>query len=375
MNKDRFEFIDALRGWAILGVIATHAASAVKLSGKMGKLAAFGGYGVQLFFMVSAFTIFLTYQKATERETYPNANFFTRRLMRIAPVYWLGILLYSAVYGLGSRGWLEGPEMWHLPLHFLLINLLHPATMSSVVPGGWSISCEVLFYLTVPLLFAWIKTTGAAAVFCAITAVLGPLSIAAMKALIGHWADGFGASYSYMYYYRSLPSQLFPFAVGILLFHVYRAQPAWLSVLKRRHVNFWLIVAGLLAFAISMFGWYPHIQRHHWASVGFLFFGLAASQIQWSAIVNKPMIFLGRISFSAYLLHFIVQRELTVWIPQGSMPTQAYFALVLVASIAITVPLAWLSFSLLEKNFQRAAGLIVQARENRAASPRSASTA
>jgi peptidoglycan/LPS O-acetylase OafA/YrhL len=364
VSKDRFEFIDALRGWAILGVIATHAASVVSLSGPAAKLAAFGGYGVQLFFMVSAFTIFLTYKKGLEREARPTANFFTRRLMRIVPVYWLGILLYTAAYGFGTRGWLEGPEPWHLPLHLFLINLLHPATMSSVVPGGWSISCEVLFYLTVPLWFSLIRSVKGAALACVAAAIIAPVSTEIMKSVMGSWVASFGDSYAYMYYYRSLPSQLFPFAVGILLFHAYRTQPVWLTRLKDVRFNLAVCCAGLLAFAISFAGWHPHIQRHHWASVGCLLFGLAVSQIQWSAIVNRAMTFLGRISYSAYLLHFIVQKELTVWMPKGSMSTQTYFALIFGVSIAITVPLAWLSFSILERNFQKLASKWVQRRES-----------
>lgn len=366
MNQDRFEFIDALRGWAILGVMATHAAAVAELSGPAAKLAHFGGYGVQLFFMVSAFTIFLTYRRGLQREAAPTANFFTRRLMRIAPVYWFGMVLYTAVYGMESRGWLEGPELWHVPLHAALVNLLHPETMSSVVPGGWSISCEVLFYLTVPLLFRWVKSTKDAVYLCLIAAVAGPLCVAAMKALFGSWVDGYGPSYAYKYYYRSLPSQLLPFAVGILLFHVYLAQPAWLSKLKERRLNLALIAAGLVAFLISLYGWHPKIQRHHWASLGFVSIALATSQIPWRALVNRATIFMGRISFSAYLLHFIVQKELAQAISQGGMPTALYFGVILLLSIAITAPIAYLSFKLIEQQCQKLAQRIVARREARA---------
>jgi peptidoglycan/LPS O-acetylase OafA/YrhL len=183
--KNRLEYIDALRGWAIIGVILTHAAAITEIGGKVGRYALLGGYGVQLFFVVSAFTIFLTFDRGSRVERYPVANFFTRRLMRIVPVYWMGVLLYSCFYGLASRGWHEGPELWHVPVHLLLLNLLHPATLSSVVPGGWSISCEVLFYLTVPIWFALIKNRRSALLFLAATLVLAPLTVHAFRLFLG----------------------------------------------------------------------------------------------------------------------------------------------------------------------------------------------
>lgn len=148
MQKQRLGFVDALRGIAILLVIGAHAGVVTGLVGLAGGLANLGGYGVQLFFVVSAFTIFLTLERARARETFSIRNFFIRRLFRIVPVYWMGILLYSALYHLQSRGWTAAPFAWHFPLHILLINSLVPSAQSSVVPGGWSISCEVLFYIT-----------------------------------------------------------------------------------------------------------------------------------------------------------------------------------------------------------------------------------
>lgn len=111
MAVKRLAYLDALRGFAILAVIFTHAAQIADVAGPLRTLSDLGGRGVQLFFVISAFTIFLTFDKAVATESAPVRNFFIRRLMRIVPVYWAGILLYTAIYGLGSRGWREGPEL------------------------------------------------------------------------------------------------------------------------------------------------------------------------------------------------------------------------------------------------------------------------
>src|SRR5690606_14351277 len=150
-------------------------------------------------------------------------DFYIRRLFRIIPIYWLGILLYTAVYGLESRGWREGPELWHFPYHIFLINIFHPLTSSSVVPGGWSISCEVMFYLMVPLLYKYFYTNKRIAWFMLISMVLLPLiNLALKKYSMNSFFAGYEPGVINNFYYRWIPSQLACFGFGMILFKVYR---------------------------------------------------------------------------------------------------------------------------------------------------------
>src|SRR5947209_15395493 len=92
----RIEFIDSLRGLAILGVLLVHAGQATAgLSSAMTKLTTAGQYGVQLFFVASAFTLFLS-QDSRKNESHPIRNFFIRRFFRIAPLFYVGIGFYLA---------------------------------------------------------------------------------------------------------------------------------------------------------------------------------------------------------------------------------------------------------------------------------------
>lgn len=53
--NSRIDWLDALRGWAILGVVLVHAGQSVHIeSGLSSQLTDAGRYGVQLFFIVSA---------------------------------------------------------------------------------------------------------------------------------------------------------------------------------------------------------------------------------------------------------------------------------------------------------------------------------
>ena len=78
----RLDYIDALRGFAILGVFATHVATVSGIEGTpLSGIMHLGAFGVQLFFMVSGFTIFLTFFRSHGREHAPVRNFLIRRLV------------------------------------------------------------------------------------------------------------------------------------------------------------------------------------------------------------------------------------------------------------------------------------------------------
>lgn len=361
MSK-RLEYLDALRGFAILGVIATHAASISGLKdGLLGRLAVAGGMGVQLFFVISAFTIFLTFSSRFGRETAPIRNFFTRRLLRIVPVYWLGILLYTAVYGLASRGWRDAPELWHYPMHILLINLFHPDTTSSVVPGGWSISCEIIFYLTVPLWFFLVRSARSAAVFAVLAMVIGSALVLAMKAVVGPMFADHGAQLMNQYFYRSFPSQIGCFALGILAFFLIKE--GYADRLRSLPLNLAALALAAFLALLAFRGGLPYLKHHYLYSAAFAIVALALSQRPWAIAVNGPMIWLGRISYSGYLLHFLALKQITNFVPRGDMGQLAYSALIFGLGMAVTVPLAFVSFRLIEERSQHWAKATIARRE------------
>ena len=79
-------WIDALRGLAILMVLANHVALVIPgLSAPVLALARFGQMGVQLFFVASAFTLCLSWQQRRHDEPLPVQRFLLRRVFRRGP--------------------------------------------------------------------------------------------------------------------------------------------------------------------------------------------------------------------------------------------------------------------------------------------------
>lgn len=351
MSNERFTYIDALRGVAIAGVIITHVASICHIDGISQYLTSIGGMGVQLFFVISAFTIFYTLSK-TDGDPFQFRNFYIRRLFRIIPVYWMGIILYTAVYGMASRGWREGPELWHYPYHIFLINIFHPLTSSSVVPGGWSISCEVMFYLMVPVLYKYFNTNKKIMYMMAIGIVIFPLANYLLKKYTANTLfAGYESSVVNNFFYRWIPNQFACFGFGMILFKIYQ-DGTYTKYISKKSTNLTLLLTVSAALLVVKKSGNIIPPVHHIYACLFMVLALLLSVHPWKIYVNRFTVFLGKISYSSYLIHFLVIKQITLLIektmPSLTTNTMMYFGIVTVASFIITIPLAYLSYKYIE---------------------------
>lgn len=160
---DRFQkldYVDALRGIAILLVIFVHTGGRTPIGSLFEICSRYGQYGVQLFFVMSAFTLALSLDRLPSLGRREYGDFMMRRFFRIAPLYYLGILFYATFTFLSFRLFHYTPftqpsdySAVKVFANFLFLHGLMPEGNSDVVPGGWSIGCEMLFYTVVPFLF------------------------------------------------------------------------------------------------------------------------------------------------------------------------------------------------------------------------------
>ncbi len=349
----RYRFLDASRGLAILGVLAVHSAALAGTSFPGSKYPIAGRNGVQLFFMLSAFTIFMTLERALSREANVTINFYTRRFLRIIPMFWVGILLYS---------FLPGREVYSHPVaigssDYLLTALLqhgwHPVSMNSVVPGGWSIAVEATFYLVAPLLFAWIKDWQGALSFLLLTLLgcMGGNHILHALASRHLLFAGVDQEVMDLFYYRWIFSQLPVFACGILAFRLWQILPA--TFLSKRNGWLLLITAAVLLNASIGGGGRPLIPEQLWFALGFLLLLLSLAVHPAGLLVNAATCFLGRVSYSFYLLHFVVLEGVVRLLStrpglQHGLPA---FLGIFLLSLLLTTPCAYFTFTLIEKPF------------------------
>ena len=295
MAKERWQLqsLDSLRGIAILGVLLVHAAYwgpdrvLLTRSHLLNDILYSGQRGVQLFFLVSAFTLYMSHDNRRQ-ERHPNRNFFLRRAFRITPMFYLATLLGLLFW----RGAMGPPS--HILLTLLYLNNFSPALITQGAPGSWSVSTEAAFYMLLPLGFRYIRSARAAA------------SVVLVGAIFRHLIVSLDRTHTDYWWYMSLPANLSVFALGAMLYFL------WKDHLRRRVGT--ADARGLSAAVLFVFCALLIEQPPRSPSIlifgGGLCFLLALALLlhPWKLFVNRYTIFLGNISFSFYLLHFEVMR-------------------------------------------------------------------
>ena len=86
---NRLDWLNALRGWAVLGVVMVRSGQAARSAGIAQQISAAGQYGVQLFFFISALTISITYEAHVTKfgkSFIVQFSWILKRFFRIAPL-------------------------------------------------------------------------------------------------------------------------------------------------------------------------------------------------------------------------------------------------------------------------------------------------
>jgi peptidoglycan/LPS O-acetylase OafA/YrhL len=304
----KLDYVDALRGLAILGVIMVHTAQYghSNVPKIIANIISQGARGVQLFYLASAFTLFLSFKNRLTKEKAPIRNFFLRRFFRIAPMYYIGICYYLLQDGLGPRYWLG--DQTHITVlniisNFTFLHGFNPYWINSLVPGGWSIGVEMTFYAVLPLLFSRVKNLNQAFKFFIFSVIIRVLlQLFFMKfQLISD--DSLWSNYLFLYF----PSQLPVFCLGILLYFIIIENESIRNISGKSI----LVFSGLLLLAQFGTGIQLFFPIHVLFGIGFLILGLGLSTFQFTLIVNPIVSYIGKISFSMYLVHFAVLYWLT----------------------------------------------------------------
>jgi peptidoglycan/LPS O-acetylase OafA/YrhL len=151
LDRGRIASLDGARGVAILLVLIAHVSqtSGFATSPTLRDLFRHGGFGVQIFFVISGFLITNLMLREIDRAGRLSLRgFYLRRALRILPAYlsYLGVLLILCVAGVITLTGLD----WTEALTYTINFTLHPTWQVGHI---WSLSIEEHFYLLWPLVF------------------------------------------------------------------------------------------------------------------------------------------------------------------------------------------------------------------------------
>ena len=145
MTITRFGYLDHLRCLAILGVVAAHTSQSLGNPSLLGiQDYSLGRFGVQLFFLVSGSTVWLSLESCKKNFKQHWIAFYIKRGFRIIPLFF-----FFSFTVFMARGFLL-PSYYFNPFAGL-----YPDSIN-IVPGGWSIWNEIYFYLGLPI-YAFIR--------------------------------------------------------------------------------------------------------------------------------------------------------------------------------------------------------------------------
>lgn len=349
-QPDRFHGVDALRGIAASLIVVVHSINILPLGPEFRPVGGFDWIfryfvmGVPLFFIISAFSMSAAYAEGMAGKG-ALGRYAIRRLCRIVPLFYVMLAAWLGYYHYLGSPPQDAPT--------LLANLsftfsLFPATQTSLVPAGWSIGIEMLFYAVFPLLLL-LRGAGAA------LAMLGASLLASWA-----WNQPMTGDLPGFYYWTHPVTNAPYFALGLLAWRVLpRLQTGDPARAGR-------LLLGLgVGSVLLMVAYGPSIDRQQTYVLpvspvllvgwGFAFFCIVLSQVirPTAVLVNPVTLFLGRISYSLYLAHPLViySTGITVWIATHIAPEWLALALILAAVFAIAIPVAWLLYTLIEAPF------------------------
>lgn len=346
----RLPQLDALRGLAALYVVLYHVmampAPHLAVPGAIAPFIAMGGSGVVLFFVMSAFSLSLTWPRHVATGA-PLRSFYLSRLLRIAPL----LLVLLAVMVL--RDQLRQPARYgaeEIAWNASLLFGLSPQWQAGIVMGSWTIGVEMLFYVLFPLLALRVRGLPAQLVLLAVAYAIAMWAAHAAPESLRFFGNGYG-----------LLTQMPVFVLGCVLFRAWQCLRGR-SPRSRQRIGVSLLVLGVAGNAAVFWGWLP---GNAWATpwylaalgYGSILLGLLLADARGAVaalvgvLVNRVTCFLGAISYSLYLVHpFVVSRLYGAFARlYAAMPeAAAYFACVGL-SLALSVPAAWLTYRFIEK--------------------------
>ena len=315
----------------------------------------FGWLGVDLFFVLSGFLIgeiLLIEKGKTENRLRSIGNFVMRRTLRIFPLYYLTIFLYSALVTTG------GIFLWNITYTNNILQAIDLERVSEEFWHLWSLCVEEQFYLFFPFFIFFVPRKN---IF---TVLLAGIAVAVAGRFIGTSVFNNTASYTLM------PLCLDSLFAGVLLAYL---KTYYTEKLQAFFQKKWMVISGVAIAAIALLG-LCYSQNDLAIYSGFRFFGSALGflligysvKIGYKGIIksflqNPFIALLGKISYGIYLLHPFIEkiyykyadvnpvRNFLIGLEQPFISNR--YVIDFLFLFLATISISYLSFQLIEKRF------------------------
>lgn len=339
--ENKLSFINELRGIAIILVVAVHTAKSIhNLNPMLQTTLNFGQMGVQLFFLLSAFTLCLSSEKKVNETVF---TFYLRRFFRIAPLYYFGLIIYHFIsYQTQVITNLTDYNFKNTLANIIFIHSFYPPATNNIVPGGWSIGTEMTFYFLFPFILSLYKKISPYKWLLFLTPFLFFLASYLLSKLLEVQYSEFISNNRF--YYFNIINQLPVFLVGMSLFFLLKTKTLNFNKILSISISLTLL---LLCIYILNFNFNPALLPFI-ASLFFvflfIFFKNSNKKIQ---LLNK----IGTYSFSIYIFHYvfaiIVSKQLSILL-KDYFNSNLIFLVCFMVTLIITYLISSITFRFIE---------------------------
>lgn len=310
-GRSRMMEVDALRGLAAMSVVLFHYTTRLNElfpgAGEASFSVPTGHYGVNLFFVISGFVIFMT----LERTNRPS-DFWLSRLSRLFPSYWVAIIVtFSVCHLLGLPG-----KLVQLNTAVANMAMLHGLFGVAHVDGVyWTLEVEMLFYCGMFALYRlhWMDH---------IHWIMGALMLLRLAHAASEARWGVGLPWTI---YRLLILQYLPwFSLGIAVYLMaHRTQTAVPTS------------AGAMAGLAIATLWIDESTTVAMLAMAFTLAVYLAARSRLVFLRAGPLVWLGTISYPLYLLHENIGWALQLRLVSLHVPMDLALVLALAASLLL----------------------------------------
>ena len=215
MTNKRNCSLQLFRIMACLGVFCVHFGQRIELEGTLRSFTSFGLYGVHMFFIISG----LLAAKGLDGQK-DTIEFYKKRIISIAPLYYLTILWYFVTENVLQLFWPHIPEDptgigWFRYLFLLNGFVRSDVTFWSNLGITWTIPIFAFFYLIAPLVMKFIKGYKSAFASLILVLILTTFAIHVYKCPISNSLYYFFIGILIYFCWRD--DRLMPCALGFLV--------------------------------------------------------------------------------------------------------------------------------------------------------------
>jgi peptidoglycan/LPS O-acetylase OafA/YrhL len=312
----RIEDLDALRGLAAMGVVLFHYTTRYSaVYGERSQLwldVPWGHFGVQLFFGISGFVIFMTLDR-----TKSLLDFAVSRASRLYPAYWAAILITTAVVTLAPMD-----DFARSPVEIAINATMAQSFVAVAAVDGvyWTLSVELAFYCAMAALWK-----------LGLLRRIEPVLLAWMAL---KWAWKFtpvvlGFEPSWLLGALLIQDHIPFFAIGIA---AYRLR----SGAGDRRWIFAVIAAALVT--VGVCDDLAHLTVTLISTAALTAIALKRIPLLGAA----PLVWLGAVSYSLYLLHQVVGFAMLQRLEGAGMWATAAIAITVAAMLALAAAVTFL---------------------------------